>query len=53
MQCAPNRDRREEEDARSGFALREANAVQSRRSANECDWITLAKIVSHPQRPLR
>src|SRR6266480_4916080 len=40
MQCAPNRDRRENEDARSGFALRKAEGHPNHnRSGDESDWI--------------
>src|SRR5947208_9718346 len=40
VQCAPNRDRRENEDARSGFALREAEGHPNHnRPGDESDWI--------------
>src|SRR5947199_4934690 len=41
VQCSPNRDRRENEDARSGFALGEAEGHPNHnRSGDESDWQT-------------
>src|SRR6266568_2831822 len=40
VQCAPNRDRRENENARCGFALRKAEGNPNHnRSGDESDWI--------------
>src|SRR5213078_2089293 len=38
MHCAPNRERRENEDARSGFALREAKGRPNHNRSEDHEW---------------